>query len=474
MALNSISSEQWVDGIGQIWERSITINDDEVRVCVFHVPKTLSTMKPEAYVPQHIGLGPAHHFQPKLYAMEGYKLAKVKTFLEPYKVFQLQKFIDELLKTNFVLTIRACYHNHLPFSDNTLACVMAIDGLFLLDFCATYNKIDFSGRKLTKEAYILRDIMMLENQLPMILLQEIWRILQIFSSSDHQVDAVRDFGPPLFYKKISPLKFIVPSLFIPTDKPAVNLLDLMYQMILNYRGEGSTAGSVSKDRSSANVFPNPIIQNLCRGNFFDLLWFRNVNKKAGEVEIKLLDEDHEVAEDSDFGLNTISEDNKVDINKEDSKTTSTTAEEIKIPSVSQLINNAGLKFSCLKDKGGIRDIKFDEKEVTLYLPLITLDVNSEVILRNLVAYEASSSMSGITLELAQYVDLMCGIIDTAEDARLLREKKIIKGHLRDAEVADIFNGIPKSMGKPDEKSNHIEDRRESEQLLQQYMEGQAF
>ncbi|KAM7473002.1 hypothetical protein LguiA_011185 [Lonicera macranthoides] len=115
-------------------------------------------------------------------------------------------------------------------------------------------------------------------------------------------------------------------------------------------------------------------------------------------------------------------------------------QEILIPSVTRLSKFGGINFR--HTDGGIRDVKFVEEEATLYLPVITLNANSEVLLRNLVAYEHATSDS--TLELAQYVDMMCGIIDTAEDARLLREKGIIKGTLSNEEIADLFNGINKS------------------------------
>ncbi|CAK9162594.1 unnamed protein product [Ilex paraguariensis] len=65
-------------------------------------------------------------------------------------------------------------------------------------------------------------------------------------------------------------------------------------------------------------------------------------------------------------------------------------------------------------------------------------------IRNLVAYEALSMPVGSTLELAEYVDLMCGIVDTVEDVKILREERIIGGDLSDDQIADIFHGIKKS------------------------------
>ncbi|KAF5956373.1 hypothetical protein HYC85_003598 [Camellia sinensis] len=105
-------------------------------------------------------------------------------------------------------------------------------------------------------------------------------------------------------------------------------------------------------------------------------------------------------------------------------------EEIMIPSMSTLCN-VGVS------------IKFDKKKKKFYLPHLKLNVNSKVITRNLVAFEASISDF---LVLGRYTELMNGIIDTAEDAKLLKKKGIIEYSLKtDAEVAQLFNGITRSI-----------------------------
>jgi hypothetical protein len=71
-----------------------------------------------------------------------------------------------------------------------------------------------------------------------------------------------------------------------------------------------------------------------------------------------------------------------------------------------------------------------------------LDTNTEVILRNLVALEASAAPGALVF--TRYTDFMNGMIDSEEDVRLLRECGIISNHLQsDGEVASLWN----SMGK---------------------------
>ena len=79
---------------------------------------------------------------------------------------------------------------------------------------------------------------------------------------------------------------------------------------------------------------------------------------------------------------------------------------------------------------------------TLYLPNVKLDSNTEVILRNLVAFEASVAPGAMVF--TRYTDLMNGMIDAEEDVKLLRQSGIICNHLENhGEVASLWN----SMGK---------------------------
>nr|CAD1825714.1 unnamed protein product [Ananas comosus var. bracteatus] len=114
-----------------------------------------------------------------------------------------------------------------------------------------------------------------------------------------------------------------------------------------------------------------------------------------------------------------------------------------IPSVSELVS-AGVKFVPAQENG-MNGINFDAITGVFTLPVVTLDANSEVILRNLVAYEASAVLKG-PLFLARYTELMNGIIDTTEDVQILRQSEIIRNHLKsDKQVADLWNGMSRSI-----------------------------
>ncbi|KAK6795570.1 hypothetical protein RDI58_009024 [Solanum bulbocastanum] len=112
---------------------------------------------PDSYVPQEVALGPYYYWRPELYEME---------------------------------RIRSCYHKYLNFNGETLAWMMAVDASFLLEFLRIYavkevivltraissstmpHLVDVAGRKSAHNA-ILRDLAMLENQIPLFVLRKI-------------------------------------------------------------------------------------------------------------------------------------------------------------------------------------------------------------------------------------------------------------------------------------------------------------
>ncbi|KAI3750891.1 hypothetical protein L2E82_21787 [Cichorium intybus] len=129
--------------------------------------------------------------------------------------------------------------------------------------------------------------------------------------------------------------------------------------------------------------------------------------------------------------------------------------EIDIPSASRLARTAKIEFSTTT--GGIHDIEFDEKKLTFCLPVLNLKSDSEVILRNLVAYEELLFKNGTVRDLAftEYVDFMCGIVDGVKDVKILREKKIILGDMKDEEIVKLFNGITKSSAKVGKQNSKL-------------------
>ncbi|KAG5007393.1 hypothetical protein JHK85_025935 [Glycine max] len=391
-------------------------------VCIYQVPKSLCCAKPEAFSPQLIAIGPYTHFHPELYPMERFKVFAAKGVLDHFEKHDFKQLVELLRNTGQF--IRASYHKYLDFKEDTLLYVIAIDGLFLLDFFHNYlneevscsfmtglqDQVQLSGVKLTRDA-IIRDIIMVENQIPTYMLL---RILVLESSKP--ADSVLEYlGSMLlsFCKKHSPLKLT----HIPTCSEAVSkhyhILDLMYHLVVSHTEKSETP---TPDQSEGSV------------------------KKLKDVNIPLL---KPIKRHIDTILKMSSHLESLSSNPKLSEEEEEALEVVNIPCVREL-HSVGVYFQPVE--GGNMAIEFDEKKGIFYLPVLKLDLNSEVIMRNLVAHEALTKPDFLIF--TRYTELMRGIIDTVEDVKLLKNAGIIESNssLGVEETEELFNGMTNVTG----------------------------
>ena len=467
---------KWIIQIRRTLEEELEY-DSEVPVSIFNVPKALMAGDPDSYTPQQVALGPYHYWRPELYEMQRYKLAAAKRYQKQLQSLNFQTLVDQLIK--FDPRIRACYHKYLDFNGETLAWMMAIDASFLLEFLQIYaikkgkviarvssrmsHLVDYAGRKSAHNT-ILKDMVMLENQIPLFVLRKMLEFQ--FPSLEAADDMLLSMLVGLC-KELSPFKLVEDLPKIPVPAECAHLLDFLYHMIVPKLEEPSEIIEVvvddqnqdmqGKEKSSSNSsyvkqFLDVIWNMLSKLNCGPISLIKKVLvSRPVKVILKLpwtilsnlpgftilkqpveyffFSQEKEVKpENETSGLNN-------NISKPPS------VEEITIPSVSDL-SKAGFHF--LPTNGTISTITFDIKKATIYLPTVGIDVNTEVILRNLVAYEASNASGPLVF--TRYTELMNGIIDTEEDVKLLRERGIILNRLKsDEEVANLWNGMSKSI-----------------------------
>ncbi|KAL3813055.1 hypothetical protein ACJIZ3_014323 [Penstemon smallii] len=190
---------------------------------IFKIPKTLTETNPEAYTPQHLGLGPYHHLRPELYPMQKPKVAAVNNYLKSKNPKSFQKVVDALVQ--FEPLLRQCYDQYLDLDIQTLAWILTIDGLYLLQFLENYSQNN-------SEELNTGDIMMLENQIPVIILKSIRQALQICQD---EVDYLLFNQFHRFCEVKSPLK-LNEEFPVLKDRSQMHMLHRMYYLIVNNRG----------------------------------------------------------------------------------------------------------------------------------------------------------------------------------------------------------------------------------------------
>ena len=436
--------------------------DADLPVCIFNVPKALMSIDPDSYTPQQIAIGPYHHWRPELQEMERYKLAAAKRTQRQLQRIKFQNFVEHLMKLE--PRIRVCYHKILDFGDETLAWMMAIDAAFLLEFLHIYaikegqeltrvssrsmsHLADYAGRNSGHNA-ILRDIVMLENQIPLFILR---KMLEFQSPSMELADDILLSKLIGLCKDLSPFKMIENLPHIEVSECA-HLLDFLYNVIVpkleepiemtedEDRDHNDEEAQGRKRLFADSNHVKKLLSKICNKGPLRFMKKMLLNLPCmilsnlpGFAILKQLLQHSCLSQDQEETTREQESSNK--INKPP------LVEEITIPSVTEL-SKAGFCFSTAN--GSISAIDFDVKTATFYLPTVSLDVNTEVLLRNLVAYEASNASGPLVF--TRYTELMNGIIDTEDDVKLLREKGVILNRLKsDEEAANLWNGMSKSI-----------------------------
>ncbi|XP_076918015.1 putative UPF0481 protein At3g02645 [Bidens hawaiensis] len=390
---SSASKEQrWVDQISKKFIREISIDiSTENPVCVFNIPKSITVFKPEAYLPHMIALGPYHHMVPHLYHMERYKISCAKSFFDGQGKTKFREILIKKLK-ELDHVVRGCYHSYLDLDDNTLSWIVAIDGLFLINLLQEHFDL-VGNRKNNENGFIRTDV----DESELVLMME------------------------RFCRANSPLLMSSMASSSYNETSHLHLLDLMYHLIVNgfpeterssQEGESSESRNSSQDLEDIEEDMNSACDNI--GEITKLAMKFGIGRKI----LKPVQVIQDIPWDKILTISGLKAVKDRDNNE------GPVVEEIKIPSVYSLHYYAGITFKPTSE--GIRGIKFVEEEATLYLPVITLDLNSEVIIRNLVAYETTMNYSNSGPSLSQFIDLLSGIIDSAEEAK--RKKGLLKAN----------------------------------------------
>ncbi|XP_066349291.1 putative UPF0481 protein At3g02645 [Miscanthus floridulus] len=408
---------------------------------VFDVPRALHDTKPDTYAPQHFALGPYHQSRPDLKDMERYKLAAAKRaerlFTGDHKIPDL---VDRFLRLQG--EIRGPYHRILELSDDTLAWMMAVDTCFLLDFLLGRYQQDEAATDMVVSSATnwinatLRDAMMLENQIPLVLFV---RNLELRYASEQAAADVLRAVLYRFIKDVCPIKTYA-STAVPDFTKQAHLLELLYHFLV-------PTTAIFDDNSGQDI-PPPALEHDQADDGGDLekqipAEYDKVKRACLQVSSMRFVRKMPPALSGLLpvvGKMIASVDVKArlkDVNMGTNIVDSPLAQEIKIPSVTQL---AGCGVQFLPSPEGIAGIAFDEKTATLSLPVIVLDSNTEVVLRNLMAYEAVAVRGPLVL--ARYTELMNGIVDTAKDVKILQQSGVVVNRMKNkAEAASMWNGM---------------------------------
>ncbi|MCL7047809.1 hypothetical protein MKW94_018445 [Papaver nudicaule] len=387
------------------------------------------------YKPETISIGPFHHQDQSLKAREILKLSyansllirtanrKLKKEEEGAKFFHTEldssgalvtnkewfAVLGECISsvTNMETKIRQCYSEPIAMDSREFVKMMVIDGLFIIELLVKVKVSEQHGiarehrdpicRNNWLLSGVIQDLILLENQLPMFVLECLFKIV---APAD---ESLKMLALHLF-DKILHLLPAGKTLDLEQSKSAAHLLDLL-GMLLQTQPRNEEK-EIPRDPES--------LQSEAPSSSLSWIRLRRTPDSVDEKETKC----------SYFPSEYI-------------------------PSASEL-QRAGVTFKKGSKEVSFMDVKFGMDGIFEMSPIHIHD-DSELIFRNLIACEQSySTRDNVT----SYAVLMDSLIDSAEDVKILRKQGIIIVHNLgcDEDVAKIFNKLRFHTGAADNYS----------------------
>ncbi|XP_039169971.1 UPF0481 protein At3g47200-like [Eucalyptus grandis] len=173
------------------------IPEESGNVCIYRVPAKLRQVEAKAYDPSIVSIGPYHRGDQHLKEMEEVKQKFFQSFLKSRQegVVELDRVIAAMEKLE--LEARSCYADDVKLSRDEFVEMMTIDGCFVLQLLKEVGGCSSSSSLIQRWMLptLRRDLIKLENQLPMIVLRE---LLYANSQCEDSILSLQDFALKFF------------------------------------------------------------------------------------------------------------------------------------------------------------------------------------------------------------------------------------------------------------------------------------
>ncbi|XP_042517281.1 UPF0481 protein At3g47200-like [Macadamia integrifolia] len=232
-------------------------------LCIYRVPEKFQGVSKKSYIPDIVSIGPLHHGNSSLGPMEDHKWRYFHALLGRNPV--LEESLDECVKAIRELEQRArkCFSesDKITLNSDQFVEMLLVDGCFIIELFFKYilKGLRRKGDPVFNTKWMLsgirRDLMLLENQIPLFVLQRIFDLVPIPDQLHRQSLTYIAFR---FFKAIIPgNKEALESKFV---HEGGHLLDLLRQCYLpsfprvmplpNQRGIQETLNSATKLQKS--------------------------------------------------------------------------------------------------------------------------------------------------------------------------------------------------------------------------------
>ncbi|KAL9259685.1 UPF0481 protein-like protein [Drosera capensis] len=149
--------------------------------CIYRVPEHLRRINKEEYTPMVVSIGPLHHGDAMLLSMEEHKVRYLHALLEKTSNKDLTGYVRVIER--HVNKLREYYAEKISTSENAFIEMVLLDSAFIIETFLKSNgihEVEETDRIFSRPgliSQIVRDMKLLENQLPFFILEELYNLL---------------------------------------------------------------------------------------------------------------------------------------------------------------------------------------------------------------------------------------------------------------------------------------------------------
>ncbi|KAG7633887.1 hypothetical protein ISN44_As03g041630 [Arabidopsis suecica] len=251
---------EWVISIKDKLEQAYR-NDDRTswgKLCIYKVPHYLHGNDKKSYFPQTVSLGPYHHGRQQTQSMECHKWRAVNMVLKRTNQ-GIEVFLDAMIELEE--KARACYEGSIVLSSNEFTEMLLLDGCFILELLQGVNEgflklgYDHNDPVFAVRGSmhsIQRDMIMLENQLPLFVLNPLLELQPGTQNQTGLVELVVRFFIPLMPTAETLTENSPPR---GVSNGELHCLDVFHRSLLFPRSSGKANYSRVADKHLQRVIP---------------------------------------------------------------------------------------------------------------------------------------------------------------------------------------------------------------------------
>ncbi|KAL1188610.1 hypothetical protein V5N11_016156 [Cardamine amara subsp. amara] len=385
--------------------RSLKESAGSKSCCIFRIPHTLVEANETVYKPKIVSIGPYHHLDGKnhLQMIQEHKQRYLDIFLSKTKEKGVHLTDLRQVVLGLEEKIRSSYSEDLKFDRESLFDMMLLDGCFILTLFQVVLDKSWRENYPDDPIFLFRwilpilrsDLLLLENQVPLFLLQDLHRTSKLFPPTISLNTIIfRFFGysiirPKEFWKKMK-------------DLDGRHLLDLIRQTFIPDKSHKN------EEQSWTNIFYG--------SKFFNIISPCKKKVQAETSKLPLPPPTPKLTQSS-------------------TKLQPPPRPFLKLVHSARKLRLGGIKFKPKEKFETPLDITF--KNGVLEIPLLQFDDFFSSLLINFVAFE-QFNLKYCTTEMTSYVTFMGCLINSAEDATFLSEKGIIENYFGTGEQVSLF------------------------------------